>query len=105
MPKKSCNVLIPFEFLFCKCPELMLQNYDNCYSGYKPDTSVLSNGSMCHASSIVGNTRENRILFVMCSGNVEENNINLIRFRDTLTFGCISKASKSSIRMNLYIDG
>ena len=40
----------------------------------------------------------------MCTGNIEENAIGLIQFRDALTFGCSSKASKRNIIMKIWVE-
>ena len=40
----------------------------------------------------------------MHAGNVEENYIDLIQFRSTLTLFCSSKASKSSVRIKIWVD-
>ena len=65
----------------------------------KPGTVLLSDEGTHHASNITGKVNSTLIMFMMCLGNIEENDIDLIQFHGVLILSCISKVSKSNIRM------
>ena len=43
-------------------------------------------------------------MFLMRAGSVDENSIDLIKFCDALTLGYRNKASKSNLRIKLWIE-